>query len=278
MHIEIQGSLVKVHGSPPNPSEKMSKRGNVTSFSKKSRKRLLEIIARLDDVKQALFITLTYGQKFPTEAVANKNIKAFIRKLRAIWPRIGIIWRRELQQRGAPHFHMIVFNVKYIPKNWIAMTWAETIAYEHLDFSQGEPLPPFTRIEAIDNKKKAMLYVSKYVAKVADAGDGLNDVPYQNTESTGRHWGMTGKCWFPWGILLEKMFSSVLQFKSMVLLARLEYKKLRRWGEYKGFTIFTEDAWQWLADFDCAAACFDEPAGDFTRIRGEYFSQWKLAF
>jgi hypothetical protein len=64
----------------------------------------------------------------------------------------------------------------------------------------------------------------------------------------------------------------------MVLLARLEYKKLRRWGEYKGFTIFTEDAWQWLADFDCAAACFDEPAGDFTRIREEYFGQWKLAF
>jgi hypothetical protein len=122
-----------------------------------------------------------------------------------------------------------------------------------------------------------MLYVSKYVAKVADADNGLNDVPYQNN-STGRHWGMTGKCWFPWAVLIEKVFSSVLQFKSMVLLARLEYKKLRRWGQHAGFTIFTENAWQWLADFDIAADCFDEPAGDFTCIRGEYFEQWKLAF
>jgi hypothetical protein len=286
MHIEIQGSLVKVHGSPPGQkNEEQPRRGNVTSFSQKSRKRLLEIIARLNDVKQALFVTLTYGQKFPSEAAANKDLKAFIRKLRFIWPRIGVIWRRELQQRGAPHFHLIIFNVKYIPKNWVAVTWAETITYEHLDFSQGEPLPPFTRIEAIDNKKKAMLYVSKYVAKVADVDTGLNDVPYQNTPSSGRHWGITGKCWMMWAVLVELPLGSINQFKNLMLVAQLTYKKLRRWRKLAGFTIFCENAYDWLSDTRTAMECFAYDS-DFAFSNEDCLAymgakdacKWKLAF
>lgn len=263
MHIEIQGGLVKIHGTAP-VQENSAKRGNVLHFSNKSRKRLLEMIARLSDVKQALFLTLTYGQQFPTENEANKHLKAFIRRLREVWPRIGIIWRRELQKRGAPHFHLIIFNVPYIPKRNIALWWSESIPYECLDFSGGEPLPPFTRIEQIDNKKKAMLYVSKYVAKVAEVDTGFNDMPYQNGgQSKGRFWGITGREFMPFAVLFEIALGSMEVFKSLMLVAQLTYKKMRRYRAYCGATIFCEnkDSPKWIEDTFTAQEAFIEPVG-----------------
>lgn len=246
MEIEIQGSLVKVKNTSAMPWQKKlkHKRGKVTSFTKKSRKRLLEMIARLRTAMQACFITLTYGQAWPSEKIAKKHLKAFIRRIRKHYPRASIIWRLEYQKRGAPHFHLIVFRLPFIPKEKVAQVWAEIIGAEFCDNSREISRPPFTRIESIDNKRKAMMYVAKYVAKAE--GGGFNNVPYQNQHSEGRFWGICGRKYIEFAVLTTSKIEHMATFHSLCSLAKKLCSKIKFFRIDQGFTIFDDNAVKWL--------------------------------
>ena len=269
--LEFQGGYVNLY--VPNHSHgrvtPSSKRGKVVGFSRRSRKRLLDVTARLRNT-QCLFVTLTYGQNFPDCNDAKQHLRNFLKRFSRQFPGAAAIWRLELQDRGAPHFHLIVFH-KFIPKQWVKEAWGGVIGVQYWDWSSGVERLPFTRVEKIVNRKHLRRYVSKYVAKATDIplaigegvgggeavgdegegfdlpkavgeGVGFNAMPYL---TAGRVWGISGKEFLPFADLLtaSAIFMSK-QFWDIKRLARKVWKGVNR--SRRGFTLYVENAEQWF--------------------------------
>jgi hypothetical protein len=256
LKFEAQGHLVKIKWSVgaltrfPNKST----RGIVTEFSRKSRKRLLEMTARIDLKSVTLrnpviFVTLTYGSAFPSGEASKPHMKAFLERIRRFAPDASGFWRLEYQKRGAPHYHFIFFNLPYIPKEDLQRWWSEIIGEEFWDTSNGGLRYPFTRIEAIKTPRQVMYYVSKYVAK-HDAGSvdsGFINVPYSHA---GRFWGVFNRENLPFAELMtmtlqaETVSMDTLLFQFKRLMSK-KWKRANKFGKLKGASIFVDfvDCW-----------------------------------
>lgn len=256
--ILIQGSLIKATNKrvlshkPPIGT----KRNIITNFSPKSRKRLLEKFARLRRMRKVIFLTLTYPAMFPSFKVAKQHLRAFLERIRRKYPKSSGIWRMEIQERGAPHFHLMLFYVPFWDKRSVAAAWAEVIGGEYLDYSNGEEgQAPFTRIEMMRDGEHAMRYMAKYIAKTDNsttlnapyADSGFINLPYLHDENPcGRMWGEFNKEYMPYAH----------EFKVLVSWHRRNFWRFRRLNAHLyppiekqdirlGFTIFVENAFKY---------------------------------
>jgi len=243
MQIEVQGDVVKVVGRIAT-KPKTFQRGEITSFSRKSRKRLLEMVARFEQREKTVMLTLTFGQRFPSANLAKKFLKTFLQRLRRKFPRVSGFWRLEYQKRGAPHFHLMLFDFPYVPAQDIARSWAEVIGDEYCNTANGQVRPPSVQIKLLKGKKQAMYYCSKYMAKTEDDRDGgtFNDVPYLHT---GRYWAAFGKRYLPYAPLKRMHFYCTRTLHMLEFWAKREYPKLRKELSLQGFTLFTKNAQEW---------------------------------
>jgi hypothetical protein len=67
------------------------------------------------------FVTLTYPRTYnPDPASWKRDVQAFRKRFERHFGKCPIVWRLELQERGAPHFHLLVFTPEYIPYKWVA--------------------------------------------------------------------------------------------------------------------------------------------------------------
>jgi len=167
------------------PPSNRQKRGNVTNFSDASRRRLIDLTARLDvNGTMPKFLTLTFAG-IPDHDYAKRCFRKFIKRLRRRFENLSALWRVELQKRGSAHFHLIIFNMPYVVQADLQSWWTQCT---------GEELS-IVFITAMKNAKQVMNYVSKYIAKKSD-GDGstLLDKPSYLTDVPklwqGRHWGV----------------------------------------------------------------------------------------
>lgn len=263
-NFEAQGSLVKIKIKNPKLTQfanKRSTRGRIGAFSRKSRKRLLELTARLDLKaatlgKHITFITLTYGQAWPENPEEPKaHLRALLERLRRFAPQSSGIWRLEFQERGAPHFHLILFDMPFLPKEQLKAAWGEIIGLSYWDKSQAIAKPPFTRIEAIKSGRRAVSYVSKYVAKAdapsdenAVAVSGFNNVPYLHA---GRFWGIFNNEFLPYAELFEASLSienyenQRVFFDYRRMMAK-RYPAMRILHPMKGATLFVRESQDWI--------------------------------
>jgi hypothetical protein len=257
---EAQGSFVQVRWSVGTlqPRKNYAVRGVITEFSNRSRRRLLERCARLDlnsitRAKKCVFITLTYGQLFPDTDTAKKHLRAFLERIRRAYPQASAIWRLEYQKRAAPHFHLMLFELPFIPKEKITEAWGEIVGIEFWDTSHEKIREPMTRIEMIHNPRHVIAYVSKYIAKVekADALSGFNVVPYLHA---GRFWGVFNGENLPFAEVFIITLDSITDNMQSILF---QYKRLmaKKWfrankfGRLRGAAIFVNDARQWYDAF-----------------------------
>lgn len=175
----------------PSPQPVSSKRGIVKGFSRKSRLRMLRLLASVNrdapGPSLPLFVTLTYPAAFPSPRESKRHLDAFGKRLRRKYGPAAAVWRLELQARGAPHFHLLVFNVKFIPYRWVAQAWSEIVKsgdQAHQDAG--------TEVRRARSWKEASAYVSKYMGKEQEeivneeTGEILN-------EQLGRTWGIIGR-------------------------------------------------------------------------------------
>jgi len=198
LRIEAQGGLLEVkYQRPPSmqkPPPHEKERGIVNGFSKQSRLRLMKLLARLRARGKVIFVTLTYGNPFPTPQQAKADLKAFLMRTQRAVGKVGLIWKMEFQERGAPHFHIVFFGLPFISKHTVQKWWGSIIKQER----------PWTRIELVRNVKNVLGYVLKYLAKDSsvpaekEAPVGLS-VPHNSTDAqvdrplapaTGRVWGV----------------------------------------------------------------------------------------
>lgn len=245
LNITLQGTHFKVSVlDSPYQKEPPKKRGAIKHFSKAARKRLFEMFHRMN-VIQFLFITLTYGQKFPAAKDSKRHLKMFIQRLKRKYPKVAGVWRIEFQKRHAPHYHLLLTNVSFIPKADICAMWEAVIGQRY----QNQTGSTFTRIERIKSKKHALSYVSKYVGKVekrAQRSNGFNSLSYQT--AFGKHWGVVGRAHLPFApihaCMVEVDSRTYRRFKA-VFQWSTKIDKIANF--YVGFTVFTERPQVWLA-------------------------------
>jgi len=200
-------------------------RGNVIGFSKKSKARLRKRLMRVDfdaldsGGKRARagvgwFVTLTYPRKYDTEWHKwKRDLDAWGKRLRRLCGFRWAIWKLELQQRGAPHFHIVVaFDhavAKEDIKRWVMSSWHECVGTDDT-----QHLFVGTDVRPLYNPRhnKLMSYLLKYLGKT--------DAPGQE-RPTGRIWGIWGT--MPDGVIMTVRFHRREDWTEFI-------RRVRKWG------------------------------------------------
>lgn len=263
-----QGQVFKlrVEGQPQKGG---GLRGVIIGFSLNSRKRLLEDVAKLDCRKALpLFLTMTYPAEFPDCSTAKRHLRAFRKRLMRRYPGLALIWRIELQKRGAPHFHCLLWGCPFLPVADIRAMWADVIGYTGGDRLQ-------VSVEKIRSWRGVMAYVGKYIAKVTrgaappvGAGGGtvgagsevsltVSHICPQASEAVdtdGRVWGVVNKESLPWAELVSFRAPWGRWFHAVKRMARRAVQKdnggnLPGWFNalpWMGCTLFRDNPYQWF--------------------------------
>lgn len=192
--IEKQGSVLCAYDpeyTPPQKS-KVPLRGDITEFSRKSRRRMLLYLNRCDfSATRTSFLTLTF-KSIPTIEAATQSFQKFMKRLRRAFPACAGIWRKEFQERGAAHYHVLLVNVPYVGWRSILRTWRECTP------DGGGSI----HIKLLKSHRAIIGYVSKYIAKApeADSTTLLDVSPYLTAPqkpSIGRSWGWINRAGLP---------------------------------------------------------------------------------
>lgn len=276
--IEAQGTLFKLKmldKYPHRDERKISSRGIVTGYSQKARKRTIETMCRLDKVKvvtakeRPKFLTLTYPSNMTDHKKAMRDLDTFMKRLDRLCPEFWAVWRKELQERGAIHFHFILGNVPYIDWTWYVEAWEEIIGEES----------PRIKIEAIDTFGGVMHYVSKYIAKVQDEtlesaeNDAEGDESLLSLSmchnspqiSTGRWWGIYGRENIPLGKRIRRRILLTID-----QLGHLEDVIQSRYANHtEGYTVFCDNPYIY---FTIGLGWFHENDVIFAKYRSSYRS------
>jgi len=162
-------------------------RGKVFGYSDDARLRLIRRLSQVDarSLDIPIMVTLTYHhghQRDDTAHIADR--RAWIARIRRRYPEIRLIWRLELQRRGAPHYHVILWlprgdrRLREPP----AQRFIRTAWHDIADASSRAHERHGVAITALESRTHGYKYLAKYVAKEITAAE--RDFP-------GRRWGMT---------------------------------------------------------------------------------------
>jgi len=179
-------------------------RGVVCGFSVESRRRMRVKLMQVDwSAVDCMWVTLTYHEDWGADWRDWKaDLRAFEARLDRRWPHMGDVWRLEFQQRGAPHFHMIVCWDKGrrpdagIFGRWVRAAWGAVIGtvvgrrvVDMAAWRHGTSAVA-VRVQGPDGVGKLLGYVLKDMAKVDQGGVVNRDTG--EVMATGRVWGVRG--------------------------------------------------------------------------------------
>jgi hypothetical protein len=163
-------------------------RDKVRGFSKTSRRNFLTRLASINRRAfrsfkgRIIFVTLTYPDEYPKDPeLCKRHLKAFRKRLQRAFGAFAAFWRMGIQERGAWHFHLLLFVGSSVGpidelRRFISTSWYEVTA----KVSEGH-LRAGTRVEAVKKWREATSYVERYMAKPEEFPQGLQ---------TGRIWGI----------------------------------------------------------------------------------------
>lgn len=181
--LSVYPDMVRLEGPTLPAKSEPAERGEIAGFSRASRKRLIELMHQLE-YKTVHFLTLTYPACFPTSGLVFKaHLRAWRERFQRKYGKLRVIWRLEFQERGAPHFHLLVMDAPFLDKEWLSRSW-----YEVVGSGDERHLKAGTNIKLVTDAKQCKLvmsYVGKYIGKI-DQSTAPKEV-----EHVGRYWG----CW-----------------------------------------------------------------------------------
>lgn len=216
-----------VHGSSrgmPSNKRRNTKRGKIRSFSRRSRIRLMRVLSRLDKSKMPYFITLTYPSSYPSSREAKGDLKAFAKRLVRLAPTAGLIWKMEYQERGAPHFHLLVwgldrFSLTFLRK-WVSRAWFEVVGS-----GDERHLKAGTNVQRVRSWRGVMFYASKYMGKEVEVAD----------DEPGRFWGMLNAKALPWSVMVRVVLDWAVFYKVRRVLSKVVGRRLKGYEPDWGF-------------------------------------------
>lgn len=248
----LKGALISVHRPKlKNGQIGGGKRGIVGDFSRGSRRRMLRKMAMTERRCKPAFMTLTFPQDWPGSPREWKRLlKIFIQRLERAYPECGGVWKLEPQKRGAPHFHMLVWDGFMDMRRfnrWVADNWYQIVGSGdrnhwlwHMGLL-GQGNKPC--VGSIKSERGVMGYAGKYVAKVADDYD-LDPALRAAWSAAGRWWGVWGADNIPWAEVVT-IGPSDPQINSLFRYMR-RYAHLKGRSSWQSLTIFVDDPGQWL--------------------------------
>lgn len=252
MRILPGGIKFKREGVPP-PGHGGGVRGRITSFSTASQRRMMDTMMSVpwqdfSDAGSAFFVGLTWADGYkrdrdpaPALGVASasgylpvdwaaedvprwhEQAKAFRRRLEWRYGDrlLAVLWKREFQHRGAPHYHLVIFFREGAAPEvgelqcWVARSWTEVAEPGNMDH-----LAHGSDVRAVRGRgssvRALMRYLGKYMAKA------VNGCVDPNGELLP-----IGRCWGVWGDLPAEVVAVIrYAWAEQVQLVR----RLRRWG------------------------------------------------
>ena len=236
------GSLLTVERDPnyePYQDERQSKRGKVSGFTHKSRKRFLVFVASLSRHVMPLFVTLTYPESWPGEW---QHWKEHLNRwwnhcVERKWKCAASVWKLEPQERGAPHFHLMIWGIPFMPHEWLAQSW-----YEIVGSNDPRHLKAGTSVERVRSYKGVMSYCGKkYLGKEVRMPKGW--------ENVGRFWGVMGRKHLPRSRVLEFTVSKGAAARFARLIRRKLASQGIRWSG-RNVSFFTQSHYQWARAMD----------------------------
>jgi hypothetical protein len=242
-HAVWTGELLEITYLPKDKEyRRPGKRGKIKGFSRSARLRMLRMIASINwsNVRNGLFITLTYPDEHADRAMGERSTDKylFLRYMeKYLGKKVGVIWRIEWEPRKSgkrlgvltAHWHLIVFGVRFIPKELIKQWWQLVLR------ADGNVV---TWIDGIESGKKLARYVGKYCSKLPDASV-LDNASYLN--NLGRHWGIARRELVPWFPRFVIPFLSAKDIDLCENLACMTFKFFTRKAE-QGFQVFGTNA------------------------------------
>lgn len=223
-------------------------RGNISGFSRASRKRMIEFMAKVRNVQDMYFVTMTYDDEswLMKHDDHHADFEAFRRRFERAFPNFRAIWRVEVKERlsgllkgnNVPHFHLLIFTNRSDSNEdkeaysegfraWGVRVWGEILQAQNPAFEKyGYHVTP------VRSRKMAYAYVSKYIGK------------QDNDEiSCGRRWGRIGQfdTSSSEGFLLSDNETIELRRLIRKWLKRRNGKFASRFAKYcpgTGFTVF----------------------------------------
>lgn len=143
--------LIEYSTIQQNSSRKKTGRKSTSSLARASRN--IKDIVKHNISHDSAFITLTYAENMQDYDRAQKDFNIFIKKLQYhTKQKIQYLAIKELQKRGAIHYHILAFNWK---ETRIKNIWK----YGKVDVKQ---------IDDLQNIDKVANYMSKYLGKSGD--------------------------------------------------------------------------------------------------------------
>lgn len=180
--------MVVVRSPTPNEVKGVAKRGTISEFSAKSRRRLA-FVASNTSVEFRSMITLTYPSEFPGNGWTVKdNLHTFLNNALVKLGSFEYLWFLEFQKRGAPHIHILtdikLFHVKQSEhyRKLVSESWFLTVASNDI-----RHLKAGTRFENLRSEQGGKRYAVKYAQKMRQ-----KSVPAR-FENVGRFFGYSEK-------------------------------------------------------------------------------------
>lgn len=169
------------------PGSSGSKRGQVTEFTQKSRTRFRRRLATMKRAETAYTMALTLpGSDISgiSHEMVMKAFKTLKGRLAAV-PRFATVsgfWKRELQQRGAIHYHLILYGLTCPTlrsdfQQWMVRQWNDLMCVNLTEKQKEQHRWWHARSENMEQVRSASYFV-KYVGKTDEVG-----------VLTGRWWG-----------------------------------------------------------------------------------------
>ena len=196
------------------------------------------------DAKLPLFVTLTYPAKFPTVEDAKRHIQLICKCIKRAFPGAGLIWKLEPQQRGAPHFHILLWGVELEEfRAWLPLQWHRIAGNGdvlHLLWHQGKLSKNEHCVQRVHSQNGVMKYASKYLGKTFKVAGWAE-------QWTGRFWAIVNRENIPFGELVQeevtdKKALEIIRYARKFISKR--HKKKIRGRHNKTVTVFCHaDHW-----------------------------------
>ena len=201
------GATAKADGE--NSPEDPVKRGEITHFSEDARRRLRRTVHALDRDAASLFVTLTWHKYLPTPEEAHAALDRFWKRLRHRFPEAAALWKMEPQERGYPHFHLLLYGVEWIDPQWLSELWHDVTAETTEEHRKSGVDVEWIR-GGQDGKLQA--YLATYFGK----GEQWPEVAGEEWETPGRFWGilerknLPGAPWADWAAYISEREAAYL--------------------------------------------------------------------